>query len=72
MGFSNKIFVIWLPGQLERSVREGFERGWGRVGEGLGKGCGGGSGRYWVGKGGEGLGRAWISILQKPTLKKNR
>ena len=42
----------------------GLERGWGGVGEGLGKGWGGG----WGGVG-AGLGRAWISLLQKPRLK---
>ena len=34
-----------------------FGGGWGRVGEGVSGGVG------------EGLGRAWLSILQKPRLK---
>ena len=36
----------------------GLGKGWGSVGEGLGRGVG------------EGLGRAWLSTLQKPVSKK--
>ena len=48
-------------GELERGVGEGGWRG------GLEEGVGGGG---W-GRVGEGLGRAWLFILQKPRLKKS-
>ena len=51
----------------------GLERGWGRVGEELGRGVGEGLERR-VGEGfgkgvREGLGRAWLSVLQNARLK---
>ena len=63
MGFFKRGFVIWLRGGVGKG---GLERGWGRVGDGVV----GRVGEVVVGRVGEGLGRDWLSTLQKPCLEK--
>ena len=68
-GFSNSVCNLasggWKGG-LERGLRKGGWKGrWERVGGRVGGRVGEVLGRV-----GEGLGRAWLSILQKPCLKK--
>ena len=60
MSFFKRFFVVWLRGGGWKGglVGEGLGRGWGRVGEGVGRGG-------WE-RIGEGLGWACLFIIQKP------